>query len=171
MKVNEIEGVAPFHLNPFEDNRGVWQRVWDNGIIEALGFTKDVAQVSVSVNPMKATLRGLHYLIPEVGETKTVFCASGAVQDVLLDLRTGSETFGDYVDLRLDPGQGVVVSPGMAHGFLSLQPDTVLVYVMSAPYKRESERTVRWNDPGFGIDWLLNPQFISDKDSSASDFF
>lgn len=171
MKVEEIEGVKTFHFDPFKDERGVWQRVWDKGIIGPLGFTSEVAQASISVNPLKGTLRGLHYLIPSVGETKTVFCVSGAVQDVVLDVRANSQTFSDYVDLRLGPGQGVAVSPGMAHGFLSLEPNTLLVYVMSAPYSKESERTIRWNDPSFGIDWLLDPKFISDKDSSASDFF
>lgn len=171
MKINELEGVKNFQIEAFRDERGVWQRAWDRGTIEEMGFTKEVAQISVSLNPLIGTLRGLHYLLPEVGETKTVFCVSGAVQDIVLDVRAGSQTFGDYLDLRLGPGQGVSVSPGMAHGFLSLQPNTLLVYVMSAPFLREAERTVRWNDPSFGIDWLMDPKIISKKDCSAGDFF
>ena len=171
MKASAIDGVEPFQIEPFQDERGLWQRVWDRATIETLGFTGEVAQISISVNPLKGTLRGLHYLVPEARETKTVFCASGAVQDVVLDVRADSETFGDYVDLRLRPGMGVVVSPGMAHGFLSLEPNTLLVYIMSAPYSSNYERSVRWNDPSFGIDWLLEPKFISNKDISTSDFF
>lgn len=164
MRVSAISGVETFRFEPHEDSRGLWQRVWDRDVVSVLGFSSDVAQISVSHNPLQGTLRGLHYLDCEVGETKFVFCSSGSVQDVLLDVRAGSPTFGDYVDLQLDPGDGVAIQPGIAHGFLSLKPNSLLIYIMTAQYNQEAEKRILWNDSRFGIKWRRAPMQVSEKD-------
>lgn len=161
-------GITSFSTNVFEDVRGRWQRLWDSAGVARAGHSIEVAQISVSANLREFTLRGMHSLAIEAQEFKAVICVSGSVQDVVVDVRPGSPTWGNYDSFALTPkGRcGVLVPPGFAHGFLTTSPDTTLIYVMSTPYTASLEVSFRWDDPIFSIDWQNQPMVISEKDAS-----
>lgn len=172
MMINQgIPGVERYSIKGHSDKRGLWQRVWeaDNPVIRN-SFESSAKQVSVSYNPELGTLRGLHSLKPSAGETKFVFCVQGKVQDVALDIRRESVTFGTHASFILEQGMGVKIPPGVAHGFLTLEPDSTLVYVMTAFYNPELEVPIRWNDPRFNINWVRTPEVISSKDKNIPDY-
>jgi dTDP-4-dehydrorhamnose 3,5-epimerase len=125
-------------------------------------------QISISTNPTKGTLRGLHYLEERAKEWKAVVCVQGLVQDVVVDMREGSPTYKSHQSFYLDgrSNDGLLIPPGCAHGFLSLMPNTILMYVMTAPFDSDMERALRWDDPALNISWDLSPNVISDKDKS-----
>lgn len=151
---------------PYADSRGKWQRIWDVERFNNVPSSMTAVQVSVSKNPLKGTLRGLHFLDESASEWKAVVCVQGSVQDVIVDMRDDSPTKGlhDSFILSGSGNEGVLIPPGCAHGFLSLEPNCILLYLMTAKYDATLERSLRWNDPLLGIDWLLNPELVSDKD-------
>lgn len=165
MILSAIGGVTQFAFSPYVDDRGVFQRAWDKSVAEAMGMTGAV-QVSVSVNPHAFTLRGLHMLRREAHETKSVCCVTGNIQDVLVDMRPESETFMGHLNLVLNAGEGVLIPPGVAHGYLTLSSDVTLTYVMSSEYQSGMELGLNWIDPKLNIDWCHKPRIISSKDAS-----
>jgi dTDP-4-dehydrorhamnose 3,5-epimerase len=132
----------------------------------------DLAQLSVSMNWQKGTLRGMHVQLPPHEETKVVRCSRGAIYDVLLDLRRDSTTFGRWhaVELTADNGRMVFVPKGCAHGFQTLEDASEVTYLISEFYHPESARGVRWNDPAFAIEWPLPVSVMSANDRSYDDF-
>lgn len=161
-------GITSFSTKAFEDARGRWQRFWDSAGILQTGHNIEVAQISVSTNRDQFTMRGLHSLVMEANEFKAVFCVSGSIQDVVVDVRPGSTTWGKHDSFVLSPQGtcGVLVPPGFAHGFLTTSPDTTLLYVMSTPYASSLEVSYKWDDPAFSINWQHAPSVISEKDAS-----
>jgi dTDP-4-dehydrorhamnose 3,5-epimerase len=117
-------------------------------------------------------LRGLHYQAAPEGEDKLVRCVSGAIFDVVLDLRASSPTFGEWVGRELSAQKMslMYVPKGCAHGFITLLPETELIYLASASYAGTQERIIRWNDPKFRIDWPMRPAVLSEKDAAAPDY-
>lgn len=166
MRVPAIYGVDIFDTTVHRDDRGDFFRAFDGETMLAEASGQVVVQASVSRNRIKGTLRGLHYLEPDACETKFVTCISGAVWDVAVDMREGSPTFLDYMAIRLGGGnpQTIRLSPGIAHGFLSLQADSTLLYCMTARYTPDLEMGIRWDDPVLGIDWPHSPTIVSPKD-------
>lgn len=165
MRVPEMDNVNRFSHSPYEDARGIWQRCLDLDDLPPLGGL-NVKQVSVSLNPHSGTLRGLHSMRQPVDEWKVVFCYSGAVQDVIVDLRTTSRTHLKHVSFNLSPGEGVVIPPQCAHGFLTLTQNSHLVYAMTSEFLPSHEYSLAWNDPTLNIKWLEIPQIVSPKDAS-----
>jgi dTDP-4-dehydrorhamnose 3,5-epimerase len=167
MPRGKVDGVRQVSFNPVSDFRGSWRRVWDASVMRSMGWDGGVEQVSISSNPHLGTLRGMHSLREEQGEFKFVFCISGAVQDVVIDPRPSSPSQGAYEAFSLTPecGFGVIIPPGCAHGFLTLQPNSVLLYMMATEYRPEHELCYRWNDPFWGIEWEIAPLLISEKDA------
>lgn len=161
-------GAKLVSYEPFTDDRGVWQRLFDSEILKPFGCDSGAAQVSVSKNPKKGTLRGMHSLDEAYGEVKVVLCLSGSVQDIVLDARRGSKTYGTYKEFTLDAENhnAVVIPPGCAHGFLTLEKETNLLYLMSKPYDSSREVCFRWNDPFWGVEWAFEPTLVSAKDQA-----
>lgn len=153
-----------FSFAPFVDQRGSWQRVWEQETLGGPLEGAEISEISVSSNPLPRTLRGMHSLRESYGEAKVVFCLSGMVQDVAIDVRQGLSTFGDFFSFFLHPGDGVVIPPGFAHGFLSLESNSNLAYLMTRPYNSSEELNFSWNDPFFRIPWACEPEIISEKD-------
>ncbi len=117
-----------------------------------------------------AVLRGLHYQKPPHTDTKLVFCAFGAVLDVVADLRVGSPTFGSYVAARLTSGNArqMLIPAGCAHGYLTLTNVSHVIYQCTAPYAPAAQGAIRWNDPDLSIGWgSLRDPILSDKDAAA----
>lgn len=154
------------------DERGAFARVFCREEFSAHGLDPDISQCSVSINPTAGTLRGMHYQAEPFGEAKLVRATRGAVHDVLIDLREDGPTRFAHVAIRLDAvsGDAVYIPQGCAHGFLTLEPDTEVLYQMNRPYQPGAGRGVRWNDPFFAIPWPGEPVLVSDRDAAYADF-
>jgi dTDP-4-dehydrorhamnose 3,5-epimerase len=114
----------------------------------------------------------MHYQAEPHAEAKLIRCTAGAIHDVIIDLRPGSATYTrwDAVELTAANRRLLFVPQGFAHGFLTLADDTEVFYQISAAYRPEAARGVRWNDPVFGIDWPGSPVVISRRDASYPDY-
>lgn len=154
------------------DERGFFSRVFCARELEDLGLDSKCVQSNRSFSRQKGTLRGMHYQMPPQSETKLVQCIKGALYDVVLDLRPGLQSFGRSIGRVLsDQNQKMLYIPkGCAHGFLTLEPNTEMLYFVSEFYEQKLERGVRWNDPFFQIEWPAFPTILSEKDQKYKDF-
>jgi dTDP-4-dehydrorhamnose 3,5-epimerase len=168
----KLRGVMEVRLNRIADERGFFARSWCRDEFEKAGLNAQLAQCSISFNPRKGTLRGMHYQVPPHAEAKLVRCTMGAVYDVILDLRAESQTYKKSVGVMLtaENRNMVYIPEGCAHGFLTLEDNCEIFYQISEFYSPEAARGVRWNDPAFGIAWPAAPQLISDRDRNYPDF-
>jgi dTDP-4-dehydrorhamnose 3,5-epimerase len=168
----KLRGILEIHVEPKSDERGFFARTWCKKESEENGLNSRLVQCSVSFNTRKGTLRGMHYQIPPHAEAKLVRCTRGAIFDVVIDLRTASQTYRDWVAVVLtaDKRNMVYVPEGCAHGFLTLADNTEVFYQMSEFYSPGSARGVRWNDPAFQIVWPAAIEVISERDRSYPDF-
>lgn len=168
----DIPGVTILELEPAEDDRGFFARIWCSDELRRNGLNPDLSQVSVSFNRHRGTLRGMHYQAEPHTEAKVVRVVRGAVYDVALDLRRDSPTFGRWTSVELSDSNrlGLYIPEGVAHGFQTLVADTELLYLISVPYVAAAARTVRWDDPAFGIEWPEGEKLLSDRDGRAPDF-
>jgi dTDP-4-dehydrorhamnose 3,5-epimerase len=153
------------------DERGFFARTWCAEELAARGLRSAWVQSSISFNAKAGTLRGMHYQSPPHEEAKLVTCSAGAVFDVIIDLRAGSPTALEWfaIELTARNNTTLYVPEGFAHGFLTLEDETVVEYHMSEDYHAESARGVRWNDPAFGILWPSEPAVMSSRDREYSD--
>lgn len=167
-----LPGAYRLTLERHGDERGFFARAFCRREFESRGLRPPVAQANISFNPRKGTLRGLHFQAPPAAEDKLVRCTAGAIYDVVLDLRPGSPTRGEWigVDLTRDNREMLYVPRGCAHGYQVLEDDTEVFYQVSEFYAPEHERGVRWDDPRFGIEWPLEPTVLSEKDRGWPDW-
>lgn len=168
----KLSGVFEVKVRPVADQRGFFARTWCRSEFEKCGLNPDLVQCSVSFNNRKGTLRGMHYQAAPHAEAKLVRCTSGAIYDVILDLRPSSPTYTQWTALMLtsDTRNMAYVPEGCAHGFLTLADNTEVFYQMSAYHAPEAARGVRWNDPTFQIIWPSPVEVISDRDRDYPDF-
>ncbi|MGH9381819.1 MAG: dTDP-4-dehydrorhamnose 3,5-epimerase [Thermoanaerobaculia bacterium] len=168
----DLPGAFLIGLERHEDERGSFARTFCRGEFEARGLNPHVEQSNLSVNPRRGTLRGMHWQAAPHEEAKLVRVARGAIYDVLVDLRPDSPRFRRWcsIELTASSGDAVYVPERVAHGFLTLEDDTEVVYNMSAAYHPESGRGVRWDDPAFEIEWPFPPRVISERDAGWPDF-
>lgn len=150
------------------DERGYFSRVFCEQEFKDLGLTTDWVQSSVSFNHLKGTLRGLHYQAAPHGEIKLVRCTRGAIYDVIIDLRENSKTFQQWLGTELseENGASLYIPEGFAHGFITLQADSEVLYQMDRTYEPAAARGIRWDDPLFAIDWTADVVCISEKDAN-----
>jgi dTDP-4-dehydrorhamnose 3,5-epimerase len=167
-----LPGTWIVELEPLEDERGAFARTFATEEFERHGLNTKVAQCSVSFNPRRGTLRGMHYQAPPHGECKLIRCVRGAIFDVLVDLRPDSPAYCSWFGVELTPDnrRSVYAPEGVAHGLLTLAPMTDVSYQISAPYVRNAARGVRWDDPTFRIDWPTDVEVISERDRSYPDY-
>jgi dTDP-4-dehydrorhamnose 3,5-epimerase len=172
VSATELPGVHVLDVNPHEDARGTFARIWCARDASAHGLETRIAQASLSRNRERGTLRGLHYQKPPHAEVKVVRCVRGAVFDVALDLRRNSPTFRRWVGVELsaDNGRALYIPEGCAHGFMTLERDSEILYQMSSFYEPEAGGGVRWDDCAFGISWPLPVSVIGPRDAGWSDF-
>ena len=163
-----FQGMKLIEGRQFVDDRGYFLETWSAGSFEALGITNAFVQDNQSLSRRKGTLRGLHFQSAPFAQAKLVRVLSGAIFDVVVDLRTGSPTFGRWFSLELDAeGAAQLYIPrGFAHGFMTLSDNTVVAYKVDAPYSQANDAGVAWNDPDIAVDWPAVGQdfVISDKD-------
>jgi dTDP-4-dehydrorhamnose 3,5-epimerase len=167
-----IPGAYVVELELIEDERGYNARTWCQSEFEAAGLTTELSQINSIFNRRKGTLRGMHYQVPPRAESKLFRVISGAIHDVIIDLRPGSETYGRWESFRLAAGEPrlLYVPEQFAQGFQTLEDDTELIYQVSAPFSPEHGRGLRYDDPAFELDWPLPVEVISEKDRSWPDF-
>jgi dTDP-4-dehydrorhamnose 3,5-epimerase len=174
MKITHLplSGAHLVELEPVADERGFFARTWCAEEFRTYGLNPTLAQCSISFNKRRGTLRGLHYQEEPHAEAKLVRCTAGAIQDVILDLRPASNSFGKWfaVELTSANRKMLYVPEGLAHGFQTLIDDTEVFYQISVNYHPESGRGVRWNDPLFGIEWPIQDPTISRRDQSFPDY-
>jgi dTDP-4-dehydrorhamnose 3,5-epimerase len=151
------------------DERGWFAEIYNADMWRKGGVGDTFVQDNESLSRAVGTLRGLHFQAPPFAQAKLVRCTAGAVFDVAVDIRRGSPTFGRHVGVELSAGSGrqVYVPAGFAHGFCTLEPDTVIQYKVSSPYDPASEKGVAWNDPALSIPWPLagRPPILSPRDT------
>ena len=167
-----LAGAYVIELEKLEDNRGFFARAWCQQEFEDHGLVSRVVQANNSFNTKAGTLRGMHYQIAPHEETKLVRCTSGALYDVIVDLRPESPTYKQWfgVELTAQNYKMLYVPANFAHGFITLEDNTEAIYFVSEFYTPGAEQGLRWNDPAFNIEWPRSADVISDKDAAWPDF-
>ena len=166
-----VDGVFRVAAQPQRDERGAFARLHCPEEFAAAGIAFAPVQTSLSCNPHTGTLRGMHYQTAPHAETKLVRCVRGRVFDVAVDLRPASPSYRRWVGLELSADNllALYIPEGVAHGFLTLEADTDVLYQISPAYAPGHEAGVRWDDPAFGVVWPEPPQLISPRDASYPD--
>lgn len=153
------------------DARGFFSEVWSRRSLAAHGLDVEFVQDNHAHSAQKGVLRGLHFQRPPSAQGKLVRVARGAILDVAVDIRAGSPTYGQHVavELSAENWRQLWVPRGFAHGYLTLEPDTEVLYKTDAYYDRAADAGIAWNDPAFGIAWPVETGsvILSDKDRSA----
>lgn len=169
-----LEGVVLVDAEPHCDARGSFTRLFcpqEFATADLGGFWP--VQMNLSRNPHRHTLRGMHYQAAPYAEAKLVRVIRGQAQDVVLDLRPESRTYQSWTSVVLDAERmnAVYVPEGCAHGFLTLTPDTEILYLMGRAYVPGNGRGVRWDDRAFAIAWHTTPAVIDPRDAEWPDWF
>ncbi len=168
-----IAGVFLVTSSIHRDNRGGFLRTFCQTSFANAGLAFKPSQWSESYNTNVGTLRGLHLQGMMGEECKLVRCLSGRILDVAVDVRSKSETFGKYVSVVLEAGDGraLFIPEGFAHGFQTLTDHTTVGYAISPDYTNERSYGIRWNDPTIAINWSLeSPAVISERDARLPTF-
>lgn len=166
----KINGCCIIERTFYKDERGYFSRAMCSRTLNEYGLRSDFKQSNLSQNHKKYTLRGLHSQIAPNAEDKLVICTRGRILDVCVDVDENSPTYKQYVAVELteENGRCLYVPAGCAHGYLTLEDDSQVLYFVTAEYAPESERCFRYNDPAFAIDWGVSDDeiIISEKDKN-----
>lgn len=162
-----LPGAYRIDLEPRQDARGFFARLFCEEEFAARGLTTRWVQMNTSLSHQKGTIRGLHFQRPPGAEVKVVRCVSGAVFDVIVDLREGSETYGRWEGLELSAQNRsmIYVPEGFAHGFQTLSTDCEMLYLHSCAYDARNEGGLRYDDPTVAINWPLAATDQSPRDA------
>jgi dTDP-4-dehydrorhamnose 3,5-epimerase len=166
-----LAGLCEIRPRRFGDERGFFSEIWSREAMSSAGFEIDWVQDNHSYSAAKGVLRGLHFQETPAEQDKLVRVSRGAIFDVAVDIRRNSPTFGqwDGAILSADEWNQMLVPKGFAHGFVTLEENTEVQYKVSAPYRADLDRAIRYDDPAIGIDWpeVGVPLTLSDKDRRA----
>jgi len=168
-----LADVYVIDLEKREDERGFFARAWCQKEFADQGLDSNFVQANLSFNNTKGTLRGMHYQVAPYEETKLIRCIRGAIYDLIIDLRPQSPTYKQSFGVELTPENRKMfcVPKGFAHGYLTLQDNTEVLYQVSEFYTPGSEKGIRWNDPAFNLKWPQMANLIlSEKDQNWPDF-
>ncbi len=172
IKTTIIKGVYLIKPTKFKDKRGVFfesfnKEIFKNNVDSKVNFVQDNQSLSY-----KGVLRGLHFQNPPYAQVKLVSVVKGSVLDVVVDLRKKSKTFGKYISEELNEynNHQLYIPKGMAHGFLTLEDNTIFTYKCSGFYNKESEDSILWNDKSLNIKWPNSNPILSEKDGNAKKF-
>ena len=161
-----LAGAYRVHQQKRSDPRGFFARVWCTEEFRQHGLDPTIVQINTGFSPAVGTLRGMHFQEAPHAEAKFIRCTRGAIFDVIIDLRPGSPTRGQWVgfELSAENGDMLYAPEGFAHGYQTLTPDTEMYYTTTAMYAGSAARGVRYDDPAFAISWPLPVSVISDAD-------
>ena len=170
--VGNIAGLDHINFRAHLDSRGALVRVFDDPVMRKNGIDFSPDYALASVNPAVGTLRGMHFQRGQAGEKRLMSVVTGAIHNVTIDLRKSSTTLlvAEVNVLRCGDGHAILVPPGCANGWLTLEPNTVVCYQVAGRYQPEASTGIRFDDPAFGIEWPAAPSIISDADRQWPDF-
>ena len=157
--------------NIHKDKRGYFFESWNKDIFKKITNNLEFVQDNQSFSN-KGVLRGLHFQKPPFAQGKLVRVIRGSVLDVAVDIRKESATYGSHFSILLNDIDNTIfwIPPGFAHGFISLEENTIFSYKCTGDYNKESEGSLLWNDPDLNIDWGVNNPIVSNKDQVAEKF-
>lgn len=163
----KLDGVKIIEPKVFKDNRGFFMESFNLKKFAELGLEFDFIQDNHSLSVDKDVIRGLHYQLNPMAQTKLVRVITGAIYDVAVDIRKDSPTFGKWVGVTLseDNHRMLVVPKGFAHGFCTLKENTHVQYKVDDYYSAENDKGILWNDPMLAIDWPTSNPILSEKDA------
>ena len=154
----------------FGDARGFFVETWNRKTFREAGIDADFCQVNQSQSAPKGTVRGLHFQTPPHAQAKLISVLAGAIFDVVVDIRRASPTFGRHlsVELSAEEGHQLFVPKGFAHGFVTLAPDTAVLYKVDAHYAPANDAGILWSDPDLNIVWPVRAEdaVLSPKDAA-----
>ena len=166
-----LDGVRIITPARFGDDRGFFSETYNERRFIEAGIDARFVQDNHSRSATKGTVRGLHFQAPPFAQAKLVRVTAGSIMDVAVDARPSSPNFGKHVSVELSAENGaqLFVPEGFLHGFVTLEPDTHVVYKVNNYYDRDSDGAVRWNDPDLSIDWGIDSDdaVLSEKDAVA----
>jgi dTDP-4-dehydrorhamnose 3,5-epimerase len=168
IRESDLPGVLVVAPELVEDDRGAFARTFSREDFEERGLDPNISQCSVSFNRIAGTLRGMHFQVGEAAEAKLVRCTAGRMFDVAVDVRLDSPNYLRWVGIELSASNrlALAIPRGFAHGFLTLEDATEVLYQISAPYQPLAARGFKWDDPAIGITWPAEPVVISERDRS-----
>lgn len=154
----------------FTDARGYFSETFNEAAWRSAGFQANFVQDNHVYSMMKGVVRGLHFQLPPASQGKLIRVTRGSILDVAVDIRRASPTFGKHVSAVISAADGrqIWVPAGFAHGYVTLEDDTEVIYKVTELYAPRLERGVRWNDPALGIDWRVSESdaLLSEKDKA-----
>jgi dTDP-4-dehydrorhamnose 3,5-epimerase len=168
-----IEDVKIITPRRFGDGRGFFSESWSARAMQGAGLEFDFVQDNESLSRDAGTLRGLHYQAPPFAQAKLVRVVRGAILDVAVDVRVGSPDYGKWIswEISAENGAQILVPRGFLHGFVTLLPDTHVIYKADGFYNADADGGVAWDDPVLAIDWGdVGDVQLSDKDKIAPKF-
>ena len=167
-----LKGAFFLEVKKLEDERGFFGRSWCVNEMKEHGLNTNICQANISFNKSKGTLRGMHYQTAPYQEAKLVRCSRGSIYDVIIDLRKNSPTFKQWIGVELSQEnyKMLYVPENFAHGFITLEDNCEINYLMSELYVPGAGATIRWNDPMFNINWPIEPTIMSEKDKSQPNY-
>ena len=168
---NPIEGLLIINPTIFEDDRGYFFESWSEESFAKNGLDLDFVQDNQSLSS-KGVLRGLPFQNPPFAQGKLVRVIKGAVLDIVVDIRKESATYGQHFSIELNEENKTIfwIPPGFAHGFITLEDDTIVTYKCTGVYNSASEEALLWSDKDLNIDWGAIKPLVSDKDLVAGSF-
>lgn len=171
LRIADVKLITP---KRFGDARGFFSETYNKARLAENGIDLEFIQDNHSRSQPVGVLRGLHFQIPPFAQDKLVRVVKGRIYDVAVDIRHGSPTFGQWVgaEISAEAWNQILVPVGFAHGFVTLEEDTEVIYKVTGPYAPEHDRGIIWNDPTLAIDWPLNgvEPTLSEKDGKLPAF-
>ncbi|HYJ31514.1 MAG TPA: dTDP-4-dehydrorhamnose 3,5-epimerase family protein [Allosphingosinicella sp.] len=161
-----IDGLSIIRWQKAHDGRGSFARTFCRTELAAAGLAFEVVQANLAHSAAARTLRGMHYQRAPHGEGKIVYCLRGRVWDAAVDMRVESPSYRKWHGIELAAGQPAAlhIPAGFAHGYLTLEPDTEILYLVDGQYFPEAATGFRWDDPAIGIEWPAPPAIILPRD-------
>jgi dTDP-4-dehydrorhamnose 3,5-epimerase len=162
----KLKGVIEISLKPLPDERGFFMRTFDTDLFEKAGICNKWVQENHSRSEYSGIIRGLHLQIPPFSESKLIRCIKGKIFDVFVDLRYGSDTFGqwDSIELSDNNSKMILIPRGFAHGFCIVSEKAEVLYKVDNYYSRENEVGIIWSDKNLAISWPVISPVLSEKD-------
>ena len=166
-----LEGLLVIKPRIFGDDRGYFFESWSKESFSKVGLDLDFVQDNQSLSG-KGVLRGLHFQNPPYAQGKLVRVIKGAVLDVSVDIRKDSPTYGQHFSVELSEENKTIVwiPPGFAHGFVTMEDNTIFTYKCTGAYNKGSEEALLWNDEELNINWKIKDPLVSEKDLAAGNF-
>lgn len=174
VRITKLQGVLVLKPRRFVDARGYFAEVYTERVFHQAGVTAAFVQDNQSYSLHQGTMRGLHFQLPPAAQAKLVRVIRGCVYDVVVDLRVGSPTYGEWIAERLsaDGGEQIYIPSGFAHGFCTLEANTEVSYKVDSYYAPAYDTGIIWNDPTLNIHWPVaaDAVILSDKDRKLGTF-